>query len=96
MVAAQWFQLKAPPDSSSVKDLKILTQKSFLQGFLQLVTAEGRHLTDLTEPFEAAGINEEDGLTSLTAIALQPRLQATFGAFALWCAGGDRIVTWGD
>ena len=78
--------------SSSVKELKNLTQKSFRQGFLQLVTAEGRHLTDLTEPFEAAGIKEED---DLTAIALQPQLQATSSAFALWCAGGDRIVTWG-
>ena len=39
--------------SSGVKELNIPTQP-FRQGLLQLLT-EGRHLTDLTEPLEAAG-----------------------------------------
>ena len=31
----------------------------------------------------------------LTAVALQANLAASNGAFALWCSGGDSIVTWG-
>ena len=37
---------------------------------------------DLTQSLEAAGIGEGDHLT-------------TDKAFALWCGGGNRIVTWG-
>ena len=32
----------------------------------------------------------------LTAITLQSRISSTERAFALWCPGGSRIVTWGD
>jgi hypothetical protein len=77
--------------SSTVSDLKILVQESFGQGFLKLVTEEGRVLTDLLETLPSA---IQDG-EHLTAIAQQPKLAASCYAFAMWCCGGDRVVTWG-
>jgi hypothetical protein len=77
--------------SSIVSDLKLLAQKSFGQGFLRLVTEEGRVLTDLMETLPSV---IQDG-EHLTAIAQQPKLAASCYAFAMWCCGGDRVVTWG-
>ena len=79
-------------ESSKVGDLKRLAQKSFEQGFLRLVTAEGRILADPNQFLQAAGLKEGD---HLTAIVQQAKMAATDEAFAIWCHGGDRIVTWG-
>ena len=79
-------------ESSKVGDLKRLAQKSFEQGFLRLVTAEGHILADPNQFLQAAGLKEGD---HLTAIVQQAKMAATDGAFAIWCHGGDRIVTWG-
>ena len=77
---------------ATVGDLQVLAQKSFGQGFLRLVTEEGRMLTDLMETLPSAIHDGEH----LTAIAQQPKLAASCYAFAMWCCGGDRVVTWGD
>ena len=79
--------------SSKVGDLRVLAQKSFEQGFLKLVTSEGHVLNDPTESLQTAGLQDGD---HITAISLQARLAATASAFALWCCGCDKIVTWGS
>ena len=76
---------------SSVKDLRILAQKSLGQSFLKLLTAEGRALVDSLGSLQAAGIQDGD---QLIAIALEARLAATSKAFAIFASGGDEIVTW--
>ena len=81
------------PQISQVNDLKKQAQESFGRPWLQLVTAEGCILTDPTQFLEAAGIQDGD---HLTVIAQQPKLAATHSAFALWCCGGQGVVTWGD
>ena len=80
------------PLSSNVGDLRSLSQKSFGQSCLKLVTAEGHILSNPTESLEAAGVQEGD---RLTGIVQEVQIAATERAFALWCCGGDRIVTWG-
>ena len=80
------------PLSSTVGHLKMLAQNSLGQRFLQLVTAAGLPL-DPMNSLEAAGVQEGD---NLTALAQQPKMAATEKAFALWCCGGLRIVTWGN
>ena len=79
------------PQSSKVGDLMILAQKTFGQGFLRLITCTGRVLTDPMESLE--GVLQEGDV--LSAIVQQANITATQGAFAVWCCGGDRIVTWG-
>ena len=81
-------------ESSKAGDLKRLAQKSFEQGFLRLVTAEGHVLADPNQSLQGAGLQEGD---HLTAIVQQAKMAATEEAFAMWCcgSGGDRIVTWG-
>ena len=32
----------------------------------------------------------------LTAIAGQVRMASSASAFALWCSGGDKVITWGN
>ena len=78
--------------SSKVGDLKLLAQKSFQCGFLRLVAANS-HMLDPAESLQAAGLQEGD---HLTAIAIPGKLAATDKAMALWCCGGNRVVTWGD
>ena len=78
--------------SSSVKDLRILAQKSFGQSFLKLITPEGHALVDSLGSLQTAGIQDGD---HLIAIALQARVAATSKAFALFGYGGDKIITWG-
>ena len=76
----------------TVADLKIAAQLSLEQPFLRLVTADGR----LLDPTETLRFSEFQDGGSLTAIAQQPKIAATWYAFALWCVGGDRIITWGN
>ena len=80
-------------ESSKVGDLKRLAQKSFEQGFLRLVTAEGHVLADLNQSLQAAGLKEGD---YLTAVVQQAKMATTRRAFAMWCCGGDRMLTWGN
>ena len=77
--------------SSKVGDLKLLAQKSFQCGSLRLVAANNDVL-DPAESLQAARLQEED---HLTAIATPVKLAATERAIALWCCGGNRVVTCG-
>ena len=81
------------PELSKVGDLKILAQRSFGQGFLKLVTAEGHALTDPEDLLKAAGVQDGE---HLTAVAQRARVTATREAFAVWCCGGNWVVTWGN
>ena len=54
---------------------------------------KGAVLTNLLESVQVAGIEEGE---HLTAVVQQPKVAATGSVFALWCCGGDKIVTWGD
>eukprot|EP00438_Fugacium_kawagutii_P017713 Skav207316 [mRNA] locus=scaffold2296:381119:382130:- [translate_table: standard] len=80
------------PHLATARDLKVLAQASLGHGFLKLITEAGHVLTDFMDPLEASGIQDGD---HFTAVVQQPRVAATGQAFALWCCGGDRIVTWG-
>ena len=82
----------AAQQSGTIADLKVAAQQSLGQGFLRLATPDGR-LLDPTESLLLSGLQNGE---SLTAVAQQPKIAATWYAFALWCVGGDRIVTWGD
>eukprot|EP00435_Cladocopium_sp_Y103_P017862 s3160_g4.t1 len=79
-------------DSGTVADLKIAAEQSLGQPFLRLATAEG-HLLDPTESLQLSGLQNGD---MLTVVAQQPKIAATRKAFAMWCVGGNGIVTWGD
>jgi len=46
-----------------------------------------------TESLQFSGLHDGN---SITAFAQQPKIAGTMFAFALWCVGSDRIVTWGD
>ena len=81
------------PSSCKVRDLKALAQGSLEKCFLQLVTAEGRILTDPDEPLATAGLQNGD---QLTAIAGRAKLAATSSAFALWGRGGGRSCCMGQ
>ena len=80
------------PQSSKVGDLRVLAQKSFQRGFLKLVAAD-HHALDPALSLQAAGLEDGD---HLTAIVQEAKLAATRQAFALFCPGGDGVVTWGD
>ena len=88
------------PQFSNVGDLKILAQQSFQQGFLRLVTADGRILGNLSQSLADAQLENQDCLTAVarqaTMAATQKKMRHEAGAFALWCCGGSRIVTWGN
>ncbi|CAE7293888.1 Spon1, partial [Symbiodinium necroappetens] len=87
---------------STVGDLKVLAQQTLQQGFLRLVTTEGRVLDDFQQSLLTAGLQDGD---HVTAFVLQPRVVGTSradlwkddrgGAFALWFPGGESIITWG-
>ena len=87
------FETLSLPPTSTTGDLKVLAQKSLRQGFLRLVSSKGHVLTNPMESLQVAGIEEGE---HLTAVVQQPKVAATSAAFAVWCCGGDRIVTWGD
>ena len=80
------------PQSSKVGDLRALAQKSFQLGFLRLLAAD-HSVLDPTVSLQAAGLEDGD---HLTAIVLEAKVAATEQAFASFCCGGDRIVTWGS
>ena len=86
----------AVPQAGTVADLKIAAQQSLGQRFLRLATPD-RHLLHPANSLRLAAILSglQDG-DSLAAVAQQPQVAATWHAFALWCVGADRIVTWGD
>ena len=81
------------PKHSKVGDLKILAQKTFGKGLLKLVTEDGRLLTNPQDSLQAAGVKDA---AHLTAVVQQVQLAASCNAFAAWCRGGSRILTWGD
>ena len=66
-------------------------QQSLRHAFLTLAGLDGR-LLDPTEPLQVSGLRSGD---SSTAVAEKLKGTATKGALALWCVGGNRIVTWG-
>ena len=74
-------------------DLKLLAQKTFGKGFLKLVRADGRVLTNPMDSLQAAGVHDGE---HLTAVAQQIQIASTESAFALWCCGGNLVVAWGD
>ena len=78
--------------SSKVQDLQIAAQQTFGRRFLRLVTAKNRVLDNPEETIETAGLENGE---CLTLVVLQPHLAATEAAFALWCCGGQKVVTWG-
>ena len=80
------------PEHSKVGDLRLLAQKTFRKGFLKLVTFEGHVLTNPEELLQAAGVQDGE---NITAVAQRASLSATTEAFALWCCGGNRVITWG-
>ena len=80
------------PPSSKVGDLRILAQKSFQRGFLRLVDAD-HGMVDPAASLQSAGLEDGD---NLTAIVIHPKIAATACALALFCSGGNRVVTWGD
>ena len=79
------------PPSSKVGDLRILAQKSFQRGFLRLVDAD-HGMVDPAVSLQSAGLEDGD---NLTAIVIHPKVAATARAFALFCSGGNQVVTWG-
>eukprot|EP00435_Cladocopium_sp_Y103_P005670 s596_g1.t2 len=81
----------AVSQSGTVADLKIAAQQSLGRRFLRLATADGR-LLDPRESLRRSGVQEGH---SIAAVAQQPKLAATSGAFALWCVECARAVTWG-
>ena len=76
----------------TVADLKAAAQESLGRRFLRLAAPHGR-LLDPAESLRLSGLQDGE---SLTAVAQQPKLAATWFAFALWCIGADRVITWGD
>ena len=79
---------------TTIAELKSLAQRTFRQGLLKLVTAKGEVLANPTQLVkDAAGLQDGD---NLTAFVLKVMLAATDQAFALWCCGGDKVVTWGN
>ena len=78
--------------SSTVQDVRTKAQLAFGKKYLRLITAKNRVLVDFEQTLEEAEI--EDG-ECLTALVLQPQLAATGQAFALWCHGDSRVITWG-
>ena len=80
------------PLAYTVGDLKTMVRESLGKPFLRLITADERKLKP-SEFLEAAGL--QDG-AQLTAIVGEAKLAATRHAFALWCCGGDRVLTWGN
>ena len=78
--------------SSKVGDLRVLAQKAFQLGFLRLAAAD-HSVVDSTKSLQDAGLEDGD---HLTAIAVEAKLAATEFAFALFCPGGGKVVTWGD
>eukprot|EP00438_Fugacium_kawagutii_P011282 Skav202832 [mRNA] locus=scaffold746:19842:21236:+ [translate_table: standard] len=80
-------------ESGTIGDLRKEVQQSLGRPFLRLTAPDGRLLNDPTESLELAGLKDGD---TIAVVAQRPKVAAMQGAFALWCEGGDRVVTWGD
>ena len=50
-------------------------------------------MVDPAASLQSAGLEDGD---NLTAIVIHPKVAATARAFALFCSGGNRVVTWGE
>ena len=59
---------------------------------MRLVTAMGTVLLDPQQSLLAAGLQDGD---HVTAVVQRAKLAATNRAFAMWCCGGDTVITWG-
>eukprot|EP00438_Fugacium_kawagutii_P013428 Skav230499 [mRNA] locus=scaffold2083:3845:10908:+ [translate_table: standard] len=81
-----------PPLNGTVGDLKMAAQQSLGQRFLRLMGPDGTLLSPV-DSLQHARLQDGDGIS---AVVQQPKLAATNGAFALWCVGSDRVVTWGN
>ena len=79
-------------EAGTIADLKMAVQLALGQGFLKLAALDGRPLNPM-DSLRFSGLQDGD---SIAAVAQQPKIASTSRAFALWCVGGDRIVTWGD
>lgn len=90
-------QVLSLPRSGTVGDLKLAAQESFGQPFLRLVTVgNGCRPLDPDESLETVASHlASDDLLSISAVRQEVKIAATWRAFAVWCVGGDRIVTWG-
>ena len=55
--------------------------------------AADHHVLDPNLTLQEAGLEDED---HCTAIVLEAKLAAAAKAFALFCPGGDRVITWGQ
>ena len=75
---------------SKVGDLKALAQQSLGHRFLSLITVCGKILPDPEESLQAAGLQDGD---HLMVVCLRAQHAATQRLFALWCCGGERIIT---
>lgn len=80
------------PSTASVVDLKRAAQEVLGYQFLKLITADGNVLR-ASSSLESVGLRDGD---AVTVILQQPNIAASLGAFALWCNGGDRVITWGQ
>ena len=87
---AETFSLER---SSKVGDLRVLAQKSFQTWLLETCGCQTIAWWILQWSLQAAGLEDGD---HLTAIALEAKVAATDRAFALFCPGGGKVVTWGD
>ena len=76
------------PVSSTVSDLKRAAQQALGQCFLRLAGPDGQVLDEKELLGNISNRN-------ISALVLQPKVAATKSAFALWCLGGNKIVTWG-
>ena len=54
---------------------------------------DANHHVNPAVSLEAAGIEDGD---HATAVDIEAKVAATERAFALFCSGGDRLVTWGS
>ena len=48
-------------------------------------------MLDPAHTLEACGLHDGD---TVIAVAQQPQMAATYGAFALWCCSCGKLVTW--
>ena len=85
-------ELSSVLPSSTVKDLRTAAQLVFRQKCLRLISAKHRVLGCYEASLEASEIQDGE---CLTALLLQPQLSATARAFAFWCHGDSKVVTWG-
>lgn len=89
--SGRWEDVSVPVNGR-IFDLKMAAQQSLEQSFLKIAGPDGR-LLDPTKSLQSAWLKDGD---TIAAVAQQPKIAATSSAFALWCIGGDKVVTWGS